>query len=307
MSESRRLSTILFADIAGYTALMQANEAHALSLLGTFQETLEREVSRFEGEIVQYFGDGCMLSFHNSSQAVFCSLALQEGFNDGSKVPVRIGMHLGEVVFKDGNAFGDGVNIAARIESLGIPGSILLSKAVRDQIRNKPDFELVSLGSFDFVNVEEPMEVFALANSPLVIPRREEMKGKVKEPASQEIPWYKRRIIKRTARNLAIYLLTAWLVVEAFAFLVKQKDLDVELVNLLMIVAVYGVGLTVVFSTLKRWFGWKATSLGVILVALAFASIFNYVLHPNQFDPGDLRIIKLVNLKKDAGVADLKS
>ncbi len=180
MKETRRLSTILFADIAGYTAIMQSDEVKALSFLGIFKETLKKITPEYKGQIIQFFGDGCLLSFDSASQGVRCSMALQQIYLK-EDVPVRMGIHLGEVVFKENNAFGDGVNIASRIESMGVPGAILLSKTVRDQIINKAEFELASLGVFEFKNVEEPLDVYALANAGLIVPVSTELKGKLKE------------------------------------------------------------------------------------------------------------------------------
>jgi len=87
-------------------------------------------------------------------------------------------------VFKDGNVFGDSVNIASRVESMGVPGSVLVSSNVRNQIKNKPVFELVNLGKFEFKNIQEGMTVFALANEGLVVPQKEALKGKFKIPSS---------------------------------------------------------------------------------------------------------------------------
>lgn len=187
MSEIRKLSSILFADIQGYTALMQEDEARALHSLGLFKDILESVTKANSGNIIQFFGDGCLMSFDSAAQGVSCAVDLQTAFIK-KNIPVRMGMHLGDVVFKDENAFGDGVNIASRIESLGIPGSILVSKTIRDQLVNKSDFLLLSLGSFQFKNVSEPMEVFALANEGFIVPRRNEIKGKIKQRKS-EINW----------------------------------------------------------------------------------------------------------------------
>ena len=209
MSETHKLSVILFADIAGYTGLMQKNEHQALLLLNRFKDVLKAETARHRGRIVQYFGDGCLLSFDSSTDGVDCAIALQKTFSTSPEVPVRIGMHLGEVVFKDKNVFGDGVNIASRIESLGIPGSILLSKTIRDQIRNKTDFLLVSLGSFEFKNVDEDIEVFALANPGFVVPKREQMQGKLKKPARKKRA---RWLIPSLAGGILVIVAAAWLI-----------------------------------------------------------------------------------------------
>ncbi|HEY1113194.1 MAG TPA: adenylate/guanylate cyclase domain-containing protein, partial [Chitinophagaceae bacterium] len=149
MSSDHKLAAIIFVDIAGYTEVMEKDEQNALELLNRFREVVETVTPGHEGRVVQYFGDGCLLAFESSTDCVDCAVALQQAFSQAPEVPVRIGMHLGEVIFKEGNVFGDGVNIASRIESLGIPGAILMSKTIRDQIKNKTDFLLVSLGSFD--------------------------------------------------------------------------------------------------------------------------------------------------------------
>ena len=209
MSETHKLSVILFADIAGYTGLMQKNEQQALLLLNRFKEVLKAETAKHHGRIVQYFGDGCLLSFESSTDGVDCAIALQKTLSTSPEVPVRIGMHLGEVVFKDKNVFGDGVNIASRIESLGIPGSILLSKTIRDQIRNKTDFLLVSLGSFEFKNVDEGIEVFALANPGFVVPKREQMQGKLKKPAQKKRA---RWLVASLAAGVLVVVAAAWLI-----------------------------------------------------------------------------------------------
>lgn len=187
MKENRKLNTILFADIAGYTSLMQNDEVKAMKLLQIFKKILEEKVSKFEGLIVQYFGDACILSFDSTTLGVKCAISLQQDFRE-SNLPIRIGMHLGEVVFTENNVFGDGVNIASRIESMGVPGAILLSKTVRDQIKNKSEFKLSSLGAFEFKNVKEPLEVYAVANPGFTIPSREKLRGKFKEKPEKKRP-----------------------------------------------------------------------------------------------------------------------
>ncbi|MDH3609844.1 MAG: tetratricopeptide repeat protein, partial [Gammaproteobacteria bacterium] len=169
---------------------MQNNEAKAMEYLQIFKKLLENRVSKYEGRIIQYFGDACLLSFDSTTSGVDCAISLQKDFLENN-LPVRIGMHLGEVVFTDDNVFGDGVNIASRIESMGIPGSILMSNAIRNQITNKSEFKTISLGSFEFKNVAEPMEVFALNNEGLTIPEKSKIQGKFKQSKgrSKNIRW----------------------------------------------------------------------------------------------------------------------
>ncbi len=185
---TRRLAAILFADIAGYTAMMQQDEQATLEKLACFKQILQEKTIEFHGDIVQYYGDGCLVIFDSPLSAVNCAESLQKAYSGEAGVPIRIGIHLGDLVFKEGNVLGDSINIASRIESLGITGAILLSNSVRNQIKNHPKFRLVSLGHFDFKNVDEPMEIFALANDGLPVPGREAMEevGKLKPAQPQK-------------------------------------------------------------------------------------------------------------------------
>lgn len=185
---TRKLCTIVFADIVGYTAMMNSEEKSAIQLLNQFKDILEKTVPENKGDIVQFFGDGCLLSFDSATDGVQCATTLQALFTD-QKIPVRIGLHLGDVLFKNDNAFGDGVNIASRIESIGVPGAVLLSKSICDQIKNKTEFQLTSLGTFEFKNVEEPMEIYALANPQFVVPKRADMHGKLKPNEQKTAKW----------------------------------------------------------------------------------------------------------------------
>ena len=185
MADRRQLTVVMFADVVGYTALMQHNEKEAISLLDRFKEELELTIKECQGEIVQFYGDGCLAVFTSASDAVSSATILQEEFRENPHIPVRIGIHLGDVLFKEKNIFGDCVNITARIESMGVPGAVLLSDAVKKQINNKPEFLLTSMGYFEFKNVDEAMEIFALSNDGLRVPDPEQLTGKFKE---QKIP-----------------------------------------------------------------------------------------------------------------------
>src|SRR6476646_10969354 len=116
MAQSRQLAVVMFTDIMGYTALMQQNEALALKKLNHFKDELKLRVSEFRGEIIQYYGDGCLIIFTNSADAVNCARVVQEEFRDEPKIPVRIGIHLGDILISEGNIFGDCVNITSRIQ-----------------------------------------------------------------------------------------------------------------------------------------------------------------------------------------------
>lgn len=181
MEHNHQLAAILFADIAGYTALMQKDEDQALTLLHRFEKELEATVTAQHGRIVNFYGDGALCIFQNPIEAVCSAMALQTSFQQDPVVPVHMGIHSGTVVYEGNKAYGDSINLASRIESMSIPGTILLSKTIRDEIKNQPEFIFASLGTFEFKNVEEPLEVYALANDGFPVPNRETLQGKFKD------------------------------------------------------------------------------------------------------------------------------
>ena len=186
MSQSRQLAAIMFTDIVGYTALMGDNEQKAFELLNKNRLLQRPIIEQFGGHWIKELGDGILASFNTVSDAVNTAIKIQETCNETKDFSLRIGIHHGEVVFEQDDIFGDAVNIASRIQTLGAPGSILFSKKVNDEIKNKSEFQTISLGSFDFKNVKEPMEVFALANKGLVVPKRKKMEGKLKKKNFQK-------------------------------------------------------------------------------------------------------------------------
>lgn len=180
-SQERRLAAILFTDIVGYTAMMQQNETEALTVIKRYTTILKKAVNKHSGEVLNDYGDGSLCIFSSASKAVECGLEMQQQLNEEPKVPLRIGLHIGEIFFEEGKILGDGVNLASRIQSIGQGNSILFSEEIQDKIKNNPKFRSVCLGAFDFKNVDKPINVFALANDGLVIPKRAGIDGKLKE------------------------------------------------------------------------------------------------------------------------------
>src|SRR5580704_17169245 len=179
--QNRQLAAILFTDIVGYTAMMQQNEPDAVMVVKRYISVLQRTVLDHSGKILNDYGDGSLCSFSSATQAVECAIALQQQLQSKPVVPLRIGVHIGEIFFEGEKVLGDGVNVASRIQSLGQSNTILFSKEIFDKIKNQPEFKSVCLGKFEFKNVDDPVEVFALANKGLIIPKKENMSGKLKE------------------------------------------------------------------------------------------------------------------------------
>src|SRR5215471_15141081 len=148
MSQSRQLAAIMFTDIAGYTALMDNDEQKAFELLRKNREIQKPIIEQYNGQWIKELGDGVMASFTTASDAVNAAIKIQESCNAAKNFQLKIGIHLGEVIFENNDVYGDGVNIASRIETLGIASSVLISKTVRDQVKNNSEFQTSSLGSF---------------------------------------------------------------------------------------------------------------------------------------------------------------
>jgi TolB-like protein len=184
MPAFRQLAAILFTDIEGYTAIMQENEGKGLLMRDRHRLVLENEHKNFNGTIVQYYGDGTLSIFSSVVQAVECAVKMQHMFQQMPLVPVRMGLHVGDIMMNDGDVFGDGVNVASRIESLGIAGSVLISDKVNDEIHNHPELKTFSVGKYFLKNIEREVEVFALNNEGLVKPVPNSLKGKTQEKKS---------------------------------------------------------------------------------------------------------------------------
>ncbi|UCH09125.1 MAG: hypothetical protein JSU61_07720, partial [Fidelibacterota bacterium] len=166
----RKLAAIMFTDIVGFTTLMGEDESRALALVQKNRGYQKELIGQHNGEWLKEMGDGTLSSFGSAVEAVDCARAIQVGLRDDPDLTLRIGIHVGDVVYEEGDIFGDGVNVASRIEPLAEPGGICLSGRVYDDIRNKPDVEAVLLGEKQLKNVKHPIKVYALKSDGLPVP-----------------------------------------------------------------------------------------------------------------------------------------
>jgi len=183
--QSRQLAAIMFTDMVGYTRLMQQNEKKAISNRDAYRDILKHETENHAGTILQFYGDGTLCIFDSSIEGVDCAIQIQTQLK-AKNIPLRVGIHSGDISHDAEGVYGDGVNVASRIESLAVPGSVLISEKVYDDIKNHDSFQTKSMGLFELKNVDRPIEVFALENEPLVVPELTELKGKG-EPVSKSI------------------------------------------------------------------------------------------------------------------------
>ena len=179
----RRLVAVMFTDMVGYTALIQADERLGVDKRDRYMRALERHHDAFGGTIVQRLGDGSMSMFPSSLAAVLAAIAIQRELA-AQDIPTRIGVHVGEVIVEPERLTGDAVNIAARIESFAVPGGVMLSDSAYDQIKNRSDVGVVHLGRFRLKNVGRPFELYAVSGDGVVVPNPAELEGKGERFAS---------------------------------------------------------------------------------------------------------------------------
>src|SRR5271165_6797165 len=170
MPSVRRLTAILAADVAGYSRLMGADEEGTHERLRAhLRQLVEPKIEEHRGHIVKTTGDGLLAEFASVVDATRCAAEMQRGMidrepqvPDDQRIRFRIGINLGDVIAEDDDIFGDGVNVAARLEGLAEPGGICISRTVRDQIRDKLPYPFEDMGELSVKNITRPVRVYSL-------------------------------------------------------------------------------------------------------------------------------------------------
>ncbi len=184
MASSQRLAAILFTDIVGYTALMGSNEEEAMLQLQKNRSIHITLIKKYGGSYVKEIGDGTLAHFSSIHEAVRCAIAIQESAKEKMNAQLRMGIHLGEVIFENDDVFGDGVNIASRIEPLADPGGICITGAVEKALLSYPDIHTVYLGKTKLKNVAYPMDIYAISGHSLSVPSQKTFVEKTKRRKS---------------------------------------------------------------------------------------------------------------------------
>ena len=164
----RRLTAILAADVVGYSRLMGLDEAGTLAALKTHRrEMADAKIAEHQGHIVKVTGDGMLVEFPSVVNAVACATEIQRRMRERNvdvpedrRIEFRIGIHLGDIIFEDNDIYGDGVNVAARIESIARPGGVAVSGSVRDNVGNRLDLTFEDTGEQTLKNIDRPVRVY---------------------------------------------------------------------------------------------------------------------------------------------------
>jgi adenylate cyclase len=172
MTITRRLAAILAADVAGYSRLMRADEDGTISALTTCRAIVDSLIAEHRGRIANTAGDSVLAEFPSVVDGLYCALAVQraiakhnEGFPRDRQMMFRMGIHLGEIMIKDGDLFGSAVNITARLQSLAEPGGICVSAAVREHVGTRLGTAFIDAGAQRVKNIAEPLHVFRVATT----------------------------------------------------------------------------------------------------------------------------------------------
>ncbi len=161
----------MFTDMVGYTSLMQKDEVKARKLIQRQREIMKPLIEKHRGTILQYVGDGTFITFDSAIEAVNCGYEIQNQFKSDKNLSLRIGIHIGDVVVEGDEVYGDGVNVASRLEPLAEPGGVCISEKVYDEIQNQTNIETVFLGEKLLKNVEHSTKIYSLAGENLKVSR----------------------------------------------------------------------------------------------------------------------------------------
>src|SRR5205809_2366819 len=168
-SEQRKLAAIMFTDMVGYSALAQRDDKLALELLEEHRQLLREIFPRFNGAEIKTIGDAFLVEFHSALEAAECGIEIQRTLAKRNhdvaadrRIEVRIGIHIGDVVHRGGDVYGDGVNIASRIQAVAGAGGICVSMDVERQIHNKLEARLRKLAPIELKNIHVPMDLYRI-------------------------------------------------------------------------------------------------------------------------------------------------
>ncbi len=199
----QKLVAVMYTDIVGYTSISEENDALASTLKMKHKNAVTELIEKYDGVVQEVIGDGSLSYFSSASDCVQCAIDLQKVFLEEPVVPVRIGIHIGEIRGDSDLVYGNPLNVASRIESIAVAGSVLLSRNVIDSISGKTEFSFISLGSYSFKNVEKPIEIYAISNDGLKVPERELVSGKLKILERTDIivfdEWDDQELVRRLA------------------------------------------------------------------------------------------------------------
>ncbi|HPR62953.1 MAG TPA: adenylate/guanylate cyclase domain-containing protein [Thermoanaerobaculia bacterium] len=224
MRPSRKLAAIMFTDLVGYSSLTEKDESKSMVLLEEHRAIVRSALNEFRGREIRTMGDGFLVEFGSSVDAVECAVAIQTRLHDRNReeklenrIILRIGIHAGDVIYQGDDLHGTTVNVAARIEPLAPPAGIVITKQVRDQITKILNLPMDSLGLQKLKNIETPIELYSITLPWLVEPSRS-------GPGTRMEPSVSRRQARRVYRGIVLLAIAGMIVVVILAFLFSKRS-----------------------------------------------------------------------------------
>ena len=313
-----RLAAVWFADIVGYGRLASRNEDEALQFVRIFQRTCHDVVRGHDGRVVKFTGDGALAEFQSTEAAVRAACALETTFRARAEASeltapqLHVGLHVGEIASgPDGDLYGEGLNLASRLEGLAGPGQVLVSEDVRRQLHQRPEFRFIPLGKRPIPDSDEPISVFCVV---------ERSGGAAVTPPTDRAPWrefHHEMARRRVYAAAAMYLLAASIAVAAGGLLLGRQGGPEWVIRGLALVAVLGFPLMVLLTWtfdisrggLRRYrravdepgteFRVRLSYVGLVLVSAAIAGGISFVRPPVLQNPPDLPINRVAVLYFD--------
>ncbi|MFC2123478.1 adenylate/guanylate cyclase domain-containing protein [Bacteroidota bacterium] len=187
MPKDRRLAAIMFTDIVGYTTLMGSDQDKAFQLLRKNREIQQQLIKEHSGVLLKEMGDGILAQFNSATDAVQCAIEIQKRAREELEGKIRIGIHLGDVTFENEDVFGDGVNIASRLQSVTDPGGIYISESTQKAIRGRSDIQTRYLGEFNLKNVDYPVRTYCVQGEGLPVPSSAKIKKLTRRSLAERV------------------------------------------------------------------------------------------------------------------------
>ncbi|MBC8185744.1 MAG: hypothetical protein ISR95_03785 [Candidatus Marinimicrobia bacterium] len=215
----RRLAAIVFTDIAGFTALSAEDEERALSLIDQQRELLKPIVEKYNGKWLKEMGDGLLLSFKSTKQAVNCAIEIQKATKSVEGLNLRIGIHQGDILEKEGDVFGDDVNIASRIEPFAAVGGVAISDKVNRDISGSPEITTKYVGRPRLKGVTQKVEIYCLTSYGLPQTVLKDVSAKLEREEGDEALLGKRLRAQLTIKNVVLFAVSTWLLINSLQFI----------------------------------------------------------------------------------------
>lgn len=215
---TRKLAAIMFTDIAGYTALSAYDEEKALRLIDKQREVLKPIVQEFNGDWLKEIGDGILISFPSSKLAVNCAIKIQHTTEDIEDLNLRIGIHEGDILEKDGDVYGDDVNVASRIEPFAAVGGVAISDKINRDISASPEFTTKYIGLPALKGVRQEVKVYSIVSHGLPEPDLSKVTAKLEVPSAEAALIGKPLRQYLTIRNIFLTLLSSLVLILSLQF-----------------------------------------------------------------------------------------